>query len=292
MSESVNDNEACCAPECCPTSSAPVSTDPGSAREAVRVAYAKVATGQDSCCGSGGDVDLTALAIGYSEEDLAAAPDGANLGLGCGNPTAIAELRKGEVVVDLGSGAGFDAFLCARKVGPTGRVIGVDMTVEMIEKARRNAATIGASNVEFRLGFIEEPPVADETADVIISNCVVNLSPDKPKVLREAFRVLKRGGQLRISDIATTRPLPADVRADAASYVACLAGAIPLDDYRRFLGEAGFVEIELATSPSRTIDDLLSSDDPLVREAANLPSLRACADAFVSVNVTARRPKG
>jgi ubiquinone/menaquinone biosynthesis C-methylase UbiE len=169
-------------------------------------------------------------------------------------------------------------------------VIGIDMTPEMIRKARTNAEKIGAKNVEFRLGFSEEPPVADETADVIISNCVVNLSPDKPKVLREAFRVLKHGGRLRISDIATKTEIPTHVRADAAAYVACLAGAISLDDYERLLTEAGFVEIELKTSASRTIDDLLASDDPLVREAATKPSLRACADTFVSVNVTARRP--
>ncbi len=292
MAESADAKNDCCAPECC-SAPAQVTTQirTKDARETVRAAYAKVATGTDRCCGSAGDVDATALRIGYSNEDLAAAPDGANLGLGCGNPTAVAELRPGEVVVDLGSGAGFDAFLCSRKVGPAGRVIGIDMTVEMIQKARANAEKIGAKNVEFRLGFIEEPPVADATADVVISNCVVNLSPDKPKVLREAFRVLKPGGRLRISDIATKRPLDAAVREDARAYVACLAGAITLDDYRASLHAAGFVDVEFRETVMRTIDDLLASDDPLVRDAmTKAPGLVAQADNFVSVKILARKP--
>jgi ubiquinone/menaquinone biosynthesis C-methylase UbiE len=265
--------------------------EPERARELVRAAYAKVATGADRCCGSANDVDVTALKIGYTNEDLVAAPEGANLGLGCGNPTAVAELRPGDVVIDFGSGAGFDAFLCARKVGPTGRVIGIDMTPEMIQKARANAEKIGARNVEFRLGFIEEPPVADNTADVVISNCVVNLSPDKPKVLREAFRVLKPGGRLRISDIVTRRPLDDDVREDARAYVACLAGAITLDDYRAYLQAAGFEEIEFRETVMRTIEDLLASDDPLVRDAmTKAPKLVAQADNFVSAKILARKP--
>ncbi len=255
MTEDAND-KSCCAPECCTPTSAQLTcttvvAEPGKnllGRELVQVAYAKVATGADRCCGSAGDVDLTALEIGYTQEDLAAAPEGANLGLGCGNPTAIAELKPGETVIDFGSGAGFDSFLCARRVRPTGRVIGIDMTPEMIERARANAAKIGAGNVEFRQGFIEDVPVADKRADVVISNCVVNLSPDKPQVIREAFRVLKPGGRLRISDIATKRPLDADVRNDAKAYVSCLAGAITLDEYRTYLGAAGFEQIELQVS--------------------------------------------
>jgi len=259
-------------------------------RELVQIAYAKVATGQGECCGSASDVDATALGIGYSKEDLAVAPEGANLGLGCGNPTALAELRPGEVVIDLGSGAGFDAFLCARRVGPTGRVIGIDMTPEMLEKARRSAEKTGATNVDFRQGYIEEVPVAEKTADVVISNCVVNLSPDKPRVLREAFRVLKPGGRLRISDIATRRPLPREVRDDVRALCACLAGCLTLDEYRTFLEKAGFTAIELAVSKSRTVDDLLGSDDPLVREVKKAPHLLAQADNFVSVLVSATRP--
>lgn len=260
-------------------------------RELVQVAYARVATTGGGCCGGGGDVGATALGIGYSPEEIAAAPEGANLGLGCGNPTAIAELGAGETVVDLGAGAGFDAFLCARRVGPTGRVIGIDMTPEMLKRARTNAAKIGATNVEFKQGYIEDLPLADGIADVVISNCVVNLSPDKPKVLREAFRVLKPGGRLRISDIATLRPLAPAVREDARAYVACLAGALTLDEYRAYLEEAGFGEIELLVSKSRTIDDLLASDDPLVRDVATkAPDLLREAENFVSVRVLARRP--
>jgi SAM-dependent methyltransferase len=285
-----DDVPACCGPECCsPTPAATPAKRLG--RELVQAAYAKVAVGSDRCCGSAGDVDATALGIGYTALDLAAVPAGANLGLGCGNPTAVAELRPGETVIDLGSGAGFDAFLCARRVGPEGHVIGIDMTPEMIAKARRNAAAIGAGNVEFREGFIEDIPVADRRADVVISNCVVNLSPDKPRAIREAFRVLKPGGRLRISDIATRLPLEDDVREDARAYVACLGGAITLDGYRSLLESAGFESIELAVSKSRTIEDLLASDDPLVQDVASrAPRLLAQADNFVSVQVSARRP--
>jgi ubiquinone/menaquinone biosynthesis C-methylase UbiE len=236
-------------------------------------------------------VDATALGIGYTNADLAAAPDGANLGLGCGNPTALAELRPGEVVIDFGSGAGFDSFLCARRVGPTGRVIGIDMTPEMIEKARKNAEKIGARNVEFRQGYIEDAPIADQRADVVISNCVVNLSPDKPKVLTEAYRVLKPGGRLRISDIATKRPLPQAVREDVRAHCACLGGTFTLEEYRESLERAGFVEIDLRVSKSRTVEDLLASDDPLVRAASKAPHLVEQADNFVSVLVSATRPR-
>ena len=259
-------------------------------RDDVRAAYARVATGQGSCCGPGEcGPEATALEVGYAQDDLVGTA-GANLGLGCGNPTALAELAPGEVVVDLGSGAGFDAFLCARRVGESGRVIGVDMTPEMLEKARKNAEKIGATNVEFRQGFIEDVPVSEKTADVVISNCVVNLSPDKPKVLREAFRVLKLGGRVRISDIATRRPLPPKVREDVRAHCACLAGCLTLDDYRTYLEQAGFTDIELKVSKSRTLDDLLASDDPLVREASKQPHLLEQADNFVSVLVSGTRP--
>ena len=172
-------------------------------------------------------------------------PMGADLGLGCGNPQAIAALQPGETVLDLGSGAGFDCFLAVRQVGPTGQVIGVDMTAEMVAKARENAGAAGYANVEFRLGEIERLPVADASVDVIISNCVINLSPDKPQVFREAFRVLRPGGRLAISDIVTTAPLPEEVRNDLALYAGCIAGAATIAELEAMLGESGFDNIRI-----------------------------------------------
>jgi SAM-dependent methyltransferase len=178
--------------------------------------------------------------IGYSEEELASVPEGADLGLGCGNPQAVASLKPGERVLDLGSGAGFDAFLAARHVGPTGHVVGVDMTPEMITKSRANLTKIGLANVEFRLGEIEHLPVADSSADVIMSNCVINLSPDKPAVFREAFRALAPGGRLAISDIVAIAPLPPALAQDEAAYTGCVAGAALISDLEQMLIEAGF----------------------------------------------------
>jgi arsenite methyltransferase len=201
-----------------------------------------------SCCGPapGATVQEKALEMGYSEADLASVPDGANLGLGCGNPQAIAALRPGEVVVDLGSGAGFDCFLAAQQVGPTGYVIGVDMTHEMLKKARESTAKIGAKNVEFRLGELEHLPIADNTADVILSNCVINLVPDKRQVFREAFRTLKPGGRLAISDIVNSAPLPAQLQIDSALICGCVAGAATADQIETWLSDAGFVDIRVA----------------------------------------------
>jgi len=189
--------------------------------------------------------EKVALSAGYSAADLAAVPDGANLGLGCGNPVALASLRPGDVVLDLGSGAGFDALIAARAVGGGGRVIGVDMTREMVEKASTNATKAGVTNVEFRQGTIEELPLASGTVDVVISNCVINLSPDKRRVFAEAFRVLRPSGRLMVSDLVTLGELPASVRESAAAYVACVAGVSTKDEYLRMLQDAGFEHIDI-----------------------------------------------
>jgi len=203
--------------------------------------------GNVSCCGdvTATTLDAKAHAYGYSEDDTGAVPEGANLGLGCGNPIALASLRPGETVLDLGSGAGFDCFLAARAVGATGRVIGVDMTHEMLRKARANAEKGGYTNVEFRLGEIEHLPVADASVDVVISNCVINLSPEKAQVFQDAFRVLKAGGRLAVSDVVATAPFPDEVQQDLALRAGCVAGASLLDDLEGMLTDAGFVDIRI-----------------------------------------------
>src|SRR5271155_310332 len=219
--------------------------DEQTVKEMVRTRYSGIAEAASdaACCGPAvssccGDVvprtpDEKSRQMGYSDAELAAVPEGANLGLGCGNPQAIAAMRPGEGVVDLGSGAGVDCFLAARQVGDAGHVIGVDMTHEMLTKARDNAGRIGAHNVEFRLGELEHLPIADNTADVIISNCVINLVPDKEQVFREAFRVLKRGGRLAVSDIINTAPLSAELQSDPALLCGCIAGAAPAEHVER-----------------------------------------------------------
>jgi SAM-dependent methyltransferase len=222
-------------------------------RQSVRESYTKVAEAdnagaccgvESSCCGVSADINsLDSIRLGYSAEDLENVPEGADMGLGCGNPRAIANLSEGEVVLDLGSGGGFDCFLAARELGTTGHVIGVDMTPEMISKARANASKGGFDNVEFRLGEIEHLPAANATIDVIISNCVINLSPDKPQVFREAFRVLKPGGRLAISDVVASIQLPESIRNDLALYSGCMAGAIQIDELQSMLEEAGFQSI-------------------------------------------------
>ncbi|MDD3529379.1 MAG: arsenite methyltransferase [Gallionellaceae bacterium] len=246
-------------------------------RQQVRDAYGAIARSGGCGCGPScctpSEQSVAALlsqGIGYSAADTAAVPEGANLGLGCGNPQAIAALKPGETVLDLGSGAGFDAFLAARAVGPSGHVIGVDMTPDMLSKARANAAKGGYANTEFRLGEIEHLPVADGTVDVIISNCVINLSPDKAQVFRDAFRVLKPGGRLAISDIVLTAALPAEMQAEVALYTGCVAGAADVPTLTALLAAAGFNDIRIAPkdasrdyiaqwAPGRGVEDYIAS---------------------------------
>jgi ubiquinone/menaquinone biosynthesis C-methylase UbiE len=209
------------------------------------------------------------LLLGYTEADLAAVPEGADLGLGCGNPTAIAALKPGETVLDLGAGGGFDCFLAARAVGPTGKVIGVDMTPEMITRARENARKINAKNVDFRLGEIEHLPVADGTVDAIMSNCVINLSPEKEAVFSEALRVLKPGGRLAISDVVAIAPIPPELQTQAAALAGCISGATPLDELKAMLTRVGFVDIEVTIAPksAEIVDSWLAGASKFIASA-------------------------
>jgi arsenite methyltransferase len=245
-------------------------------RQAVRKSYGKIAKpGAAGCgcgCGPGNnptpeDISVT---LGYSGDDVSTVPEGANMGLGCGNPQAIASLQPGETVLDLGSGGGFDCFLAAKAVGERGHVIGVDMTPEMINKARENAVKAGLGNVEFRLGEIESLPVADNTVDVIISNCVINLSPEKVNVVKEAFRVLKRAGRLAITDIVATAQLPEEVKKNLELYTGCMAGASQVGELKSMLKKAGFTSIRIKpidesrdlireSAPGRNIEDFVTS---------------------------------
>jgi arsenite methyltransferase len=256
---------------------APTESSCDAVRQEVRRRYGASASGKsacaEDCCTSTEATDL-----GYTAEDTAAAPEAANLGLGCGNPLAIASLKNGQVVLDLGSGAGFDCFLAARAVGKTGRVIGVDMTHEMLAKARENARKNGFTNVEFRLGEIEALPVADNCVDVIISNCVINLSPEKQRVFNEAFRVLKPGGRLAVADMVATAALPEDIKADWAAYTGCMAGASQTTDLERMLEAADFRDIKIAPK---------DSSRSFIREW--LPGKRI-EDYLVSATITATKP--
>lgn len=271
-------------------------------RDTVREGYAQIATGQaQSCCGPssccGADAsdsaDALAQAVGYAPEELAVLPEGANMGLSCGNPTALASLQPGEVVVDLGSGGGFDIFIAGRKVGATGRAIGVDMTPEMISKARRNAQVYrektDLDNVEFRLGEIEHLPLPDASVDVVISNCVINLSPDKPQVWREIARVLKPGGRVAVSDMALVRPLPEAIRARVEALVGCIAGAVLIEDTERMVREAGLTDIVLTPKPDY-VDAMTTWNDPLYADIVqHLPESTKPSDFVTSLEVSARK---
>jgi ubiquinone/menaquinone biosynthesis C-methylase UbiE len=272
-------------------------------RTLVREGYAKIAEDTSSgCCGPGvsccgsapQDADKLARELGYSAEELKALPEGANMGLSCGNPAALAALKPGEVVLDLGSGGGFDVFIAGRKVGPTGRAIGVDMTPEMLAKARRNRLTYreqtGVDNVEFRLGEIEYLPVADNSVDAIISNCVINLSPDKPQVWREMARVLKPGGRVAVSDIALLKPLPDEVLKIVEALVGCVAGATLASETERMAREAGLTEIVLKPK-AEYIEAMTSFEDPLYQKILeHLPAGAKASDYIVSLEVQARKP--
>ena len=266
-------------------------------RKTVREGYGAIAKGsgtccgpEPSCCGTSTHAEDLSKGIGYSQEELASLPEGANLGLGCGNPIALASLREGEYVLDLGAGAGIDCFLAAKKVGATGKVIGVDMTPEMVEKARKNIQSAGIANVEFRLGEIEHLPVADNHVDIVISNCVINLSPDKPQVFRETYRALKPGGRLLISDIVLLRELPEAIRKSVEAYVGCIAGASLKEDYLSAIRDAGFSEVSVLSEAAFPIEYM--ANDPTAKaliKDARIPmeEIQKMSDSIVSVRVKA-----
>lgn len=270
-------------------------------KKVVRERYAAIAKRDssccspvDSCCGNAEIAQDISKNIGYTDEELKAIPKGANLGLGCGNPVALASLNEGETVLDLGSGAGLDCFLAAKKVGDMGKVIGVDMTPDMVEKARENARKENYMTVEFRLGEIENLPVADNSADIIISNCVINLSPDKARVFREAFRVLKPGGRLMISDIVLLKELPEFIRKNVEAYVSCLSGAIMKDKYLQLIKKAGFQNVEIIDESFFPIDFM--TNDPIVEgiiENLNMPldKVKEATNSVISIKVRGVKSK-
>jgi len=249
-------------------------------KKIVRDGYANAVTqkisccSMSSCCGGTDQAKNISKVVGYSDSEMSAVPEGANLGFGCGNPVALASLKEGDVVLDLGSGAGFDVFLAAQRVGKTGRVIGVDMTPEMIAKAKENARKGKYSNAEFRLGEIEKLPVEDNSINVIISNCVINLSPDKETVFKEAYRVLRSGGMLMVSDLVLAKDLPKEIKDSIEAYVGCLAGAIKKDEYLKLITRAGFKDVKVISESSYPVD-------------AMFDNLGGAQDAVVSIKVSA-----
>ncbi len=268
----------------------------------VRENYANVAKQANSCCApaakasscscGSSNPSTSSLAVGYSNEDIASVPDGANLGLGCGNPVALASLKEGETVLDLGSGAGFDCFLASKKVGPTGKVIGVDMTPEMLDSARENARKGEYKNVEFRLGEIENLPVADNFVDAIISNCVINLSVDKPRVFAEAYRVLKPGGRVMVSDIVLLQALPGFLKESVEAYVSCIAGAMRIDEYVNTIRGAGFKDVKIVEETPFPVDSIIS--DPAAQsiiKEMNIPesAVKQFANSILSIRVQAMK---
>ena len=269
-------------------------------RKVVREGYAKIVK-QDSsccapaksCCGSGDLAQNISRNIGYTEEELKAVPEGANLGLGCGNPVALASLTEGETVLDLGAGAGFDCFLAATRVGDKGRVIGVDMTPEMVEKARNNARQGNYTNVEFRLGEIENLPAADHSVDAVISNCVINLSPEKRRVFAEAFRVLKPGGRLMVSDIVLLKDLPNVLKNSIEAYVGCVSGAALKDEYIRTIKAAGFEDVKIVDETSFPMEFI--TNDPTAKEVIQNSKIqpenvREVASSIMSIKVFGIKP--
>jgi SAM-dependent methyltransferase len=269
-------------------------------KEKVKEGYGRVALENrpccgtpSSCCGSGTSIQSIGEMIGYSQEEMSQVPEGANLGLGCGNPVALAALKEGQTVLDLGSGAGFDCFLAAKAVGEQGRVIGVDMTPEMVKKAWENAKKGGYRNVEFRLGDIEYLPVIDDSVDVILSNCVINLSPAKSRVFEEAFRVLKPGGKLTLSDVVLLKPLPPALANSAAAYLGCVAGASLKSDYLGMLGAAGFIDVQVVGESPFYLGE--AAADPIVQaiidEAKLTPDkVQEIGKSIVSIKVSATKP--
>jgi len=265
-------------------------------KKLVRNRYAKVAKTNGSCCASNvsccsapTNAQVSKL-IGYSQDELNAVPEGANLGLGCGNPTALASLKEGERVLDLGSGAGFDCFLAAKKVGKQGKVIGVDMTPEMLDKARANAKKGKYTNVEFRLGEIENLPVADASIDVIISNCVINLAPNKKRVFEEAYRVLAPKGRLTVSDIVLLKPLPENIQNNVEAYAACISGAELKDKYLELIQQAGFTDVQVVDQKTYPLEYIIS--ESTLKEAIKMANMteqeiKEAADTVVSVKVSA-----
>jgi len=276
--------------------------DEETVRQAVRDGYGEIARASGSCCGptacgcraGPSEPEKLAQQIGYAAEELAALPEGANLGLSCGNPNALAALQPGETVLDLGSGGGFDLFIAGPKVGPAGRAIGVDMTPDMLAKARKNVAVYrdktGLDNVEFRLGEIEHLPAGDASIDVVISNCVINLSPNKPQVWREIGRVLKPGGRVSVSDLALLQPLPSAVAEMVEALVGCVAGAVLVSETERMIRDAGLVEVESTSKPGY-VESMESWQDPLYQKIlAALPPGTKPSDFITSLEVTARKP--